>query len=343
MCRHTRLARLPLNSDTRTPLTNALAAVFWSWIKVGSERSQTLDDLYSRSSNHRYALAVVFGAVAGVLSLAVLRASIAITDPLPRFEVASVKLAGAEVGSGVETVMKGGPEGGDPTQLTYLNVTLRAVILRAFGIKRFQLVGPTWLSHQGYNIIAKVPAGAPTADIPLMLRQLLAERFGLAAHEELRTMAVYDLIAPDHGNVLRHVSSETLSQQRHLNPEIDSPKLAMFSAGGLVQVTAHRISLKRFVEMIAGVVDRPLFDRTNLDGEYDFSFSFETEQSLRREGEAISRGADNHAIGNDSVGSGRGIDIFTAVEKDLGLKLSSRRAGITILVVDSVQKTPTEN
>jgi uncharacterized protein (TIGR03435 family) len=45
-----------------------------------------------------------------------------------------------------------------------------------------------------FDVVAKLPAGAPQSKVPEMLRSLLAERFKLASHTETRDLAMYALV-----------------------------------------------------------------------------------------------------------------------------------------------------
>ena len=122
-------------------------------------------------------------AVASVLLSAVLAAQSA-DIPAPAFEVASVMPS-----------RSGGPAGGirpiATGQLTARNVTLRALILRAYALHDSQLSGgPGWLGSDRYDVTAKAarpPAGG-TRDVVAMLRTLLADRFQLRTHTETRPL-----------------------------------------------------------------------------------------------------------------------------------------------------------
>ena len=73
------------------------------------------------------------------------------------------------------------------------------------------------------------------------------------------------------------------------------------------------------------ILDRPVLDRTGLPGLYDFTI------------DASGLPTPTHPEGEG------GISIFTAVQRDLGLKLEARKEPVSILVIDSVNKNPTAN
>src|ERR1017187_1670035 len=81
---------------------------------------------------------------------------VAAQTPPPEFEVASVKPAppGSPYGG-----MRGGPGTSSPGQIIYSSTTLRAVTARAYGVQRFQIVGPPWFDQERFDIVAKIQIG----------------------------------------------------------------------------------------------------------------------------------------------------------------------------------------
>ena len=84
-----------------------------------------------------------------------------------------------------------------PGRVSVRNLPVQQVILRAYGIQPFQLIGGSdWLETERYDIEAKAPDGAAvTTDATnVMLRDMLAERFKLRMRRETRESAIYDLV-----------------------------------------------------------------------------------------------------------------------------------------------------
>jgi uncharacterized protein (TIGR03435 family) len=54
--------------------------------------------------------------------------------------------------------------------------------------------GPEWFGREFYDITARTPAGASADDMREMARTMLADRFKLAMHAELREMTAYALV-----------------------------------------------------------------------------------------------------------------------------------------------------
>src|SRR5437016_6586014 len=110
--------------------------------------------------------------LAGVIALT---SCLAAGQALPSFEVASVKQSAP--GEQGRFMMR---MGSDPGMVNYSGVTLKMLLARAYGVKDYQVVGPDWLNSERYDVNAKVPAGTPSEQVPLMLQGLLAERFKMS-------------------------------------------------------------------------------------------------------------------------------------------------------------------
>lgn len=82
----------------------------------------------------------------------------------------------------------GGPGTTDPTHIKWANVPLKSLVLAAYGVKAYQVAGPSWMEAQRYDLTVSVPDGATTAQVAVMWRNLLAERFGLVIHHESREL-----------------------------------------------------------------------------------------------------------------------------------------------------------
>src|ERR1035441_2691732 len=121
----------------------------------------------------------------------------------PAFEVASVKPAPPPTPGMIKVQM-----GGDPGMVDYRNVSLRTVIARAYGMKEFQISGPDWIETARFDILAKVPPNAPKGQVPLMLQNLLAERFKLTVHREQKGMPVYAMVVGKGGLKVKPLEGE---------------------------------------------------------------------------------------------------------------------------------------
>ena len=77
-----------------------------------------------------------------------------------------------------------------------LQANMAELIATAYGIDISNVQGgPTWLEREHYDIQAKVPPGTTQADVKLMLRSLLADRFHLVVKNGTAPMPAYVLSA----------------------------------------------------------------------------------------------------------------------------------------------------
>ena len=218
------------------------------------------------------------------------------------------------------------------TQWRASNATLRTLIRFAYGsdddpstpalLEEYRLVGgPTWIGSEAFDIEARMPEGPRRlGDSALMLRALLAERFSLKVHGEIREFPAYALVRargdgpPPAG--LRATSGTCISPIEPVRPD-QRPCRMRGAFEGLIGESA---SMALFGRSLTPLVGRPVVDRTGLEGSFDFSVRF-TENPR----------ADS-----------RFPSIFTALQEQLGLRLESIRAPLEVLVIDGVER-PTEN
>jgi uncharacterized protein (TIGR03435 family) len=107
----------------------------------------------------------------------------------PEFEIANVLLA-----TRGGTMSFGGGNNGDG--FTLMNATLMDLISAAYGVDGDKVVGgPAWLEMYRYDVIAKAPPNSSPELMRKMLQRLLAERFKLVAHADVRPVPAYLLTA----------------------------------------------------------------------------------------------------------------------------------------------------
>jgi uncharacterized protein (TIGR03435 family) len=103
------------------------------------------------------------------------------------FDVASVK-PNKEGGPSSVRVTPGGT-------LSVTNNNLRNIIRNAWNITNDQIVGgPDWIDSERFDITAKASRPFSQDEARAMLKALLAERFGLVTHDEIRQLPVYVLV-----------------------------------------------------------------------------------------------------------------------------------------------------
>lgn len=207
----------------------------------------------------------------------------------------------------------------DQGMMTGNNVTLRSLILRAYDIKDYQLEGPDWLGSQRFDISAKIPDSVSDdsrnrekyrSAFESMMQSMLVERFKLATHRDRKTMGVYAVVVGKTGIKFKEVPPGGPSNSDSNN----------------THYTGSGISMDRFGEFLSHHTDVPVLDFTGLKGVYDLKLDWQEEHQ-----------------GHDNADAAAGPAITEAVQDQLGLRMERRKAPVEILVVDHVEKTPTEN
>ena len=193
------------------------------------------------------------------------------------------------------------------------NVPLEAAITAAYGVRSTELVGgPAWIrvaSRERFDITARAAAPPSSLQQQLMLRRLLEERFALRVHSENREMPVYVLMKGADGQL-----------GPNLRPSVEncSPSSACAGSTGLGRASYRAAEWPFILRLIATPLDRRLIDRTGLGGTFDIELTY------------------GQGLSTDSSDSS--MDIFTAVRRQLGLRLMSERVPMEVLVIDSVSR-----
>ncbi|HWC99351.1 MAG TPA: TIGR03435 family protein [Candidatus Sulfopaludibacter sp.] len=239
----------------------------------------------------------------------------------------------------------GGPGSGDPGRITSSHTSLKMFIMRAYDVKAYQVVGPGWLETESYDLVAKVPAGATNDQVRAMMRNLLAERFKLAQHRDAKEMSVYTLVAGKDGPKLTETSAKV--------PEPDSPpaeskgpaigadgfpilRPGVLASGpiilfrnGQARLLANGLTIPRLANSLSQQLDRMVIDETGLTGKYDVTLTWTPDRGPN--------------LPPPTEGVDAANDIFTAIQRQLGLRLVSKKAPVPVIVVDRMEKVPAGN
>ncbi|HUA57719.1 MAG TPA: TIGR03435 family protein [Verrucomicrobiae bacterium] len=183
--------------------------------------------------------------------------------------------------------------------------------------------GPSWLTSDKFDIIAKAPAGkADESVLQEMLRNLLIDRFALATHKDKRDVPVFVLTVAKGGAKLQKAAKEG-------PPAITSPSTGQ---RGMNRLVCNSCGMSELADLLpdraTNYVNHPVVDETRLKGTYDFQLDWM--------GINVYRAAKANPDGPEAV------SVFNAVEK-LGLKLEPQNRPMPVIVVDSVNETPTPN
>jgi uncharacterized protein (TIGR03435 family) len=254
-----------------------------------------------------------------------------------RFEVSSVKPASSASG---RFTMNGGPGTSDPGRISYTNIMLRRIILRAYEVKNYQISGPDWLDTLRFDITAKVPDGTTKEQFQAMLRNLLFTRFKMNIHRESKELPIYALLVARNGPKIKARAGDAAStgklaedQLAIIQPaegkdgfpalSLRTPGLVIETKNGPARVTANEVPMTKLADLLSGQVGRPVIDMTGLVGYYSFVVYFTPE-------------GPNSADGSEP-------SIFGALQEQLGLRLEPRRGPVELLMIDHAEKVPTEN
>jgi uncharacterized protein (TIGR03435 family) len=239
-------------------------------------------------------------------SICVALALVACLAQTPQFEAASIHLTDPKDFSS--------PSGCPTTTglLRCTNVTLKRCIVGAYGVGPDRVVGgPDWIDTDRFEITAR--SDQPVGDKGLMalLQMLLAERFKLSLHTELRRGEAMVLDVSKKGSKLQSVGDAGASW-KNMHDHLD----------------ATQITMSEFAEILSRNLNLPVVDRTGLSGAFTFALRWNPEV-----GDNMQR---------HDVAAALRAEISAAVERQLGLTLKSRTMPVETLVIDHAEK-PSEN
>jgi uncharacterized protein (TIGR03435 family) len=244
--------------------------------------------------------------------------------------------------------------------------------MTAYGVDLDQVSGPAWIGFMGgnnYDITATMPPGTTKEQFRLMLQALLMERFHLAVHHETKDFPGYELVVGGGPKMKRappepdEVAPAPAGRPSRLQLDKDgfpgrrpgSPSSVVFS-GGLVRST-NRVDMAEFAKTLGAMInnsagvagmDAPqprVVDKTGLTGKFDFKLEYAGSPPPFPGNLPLLAGRGGGESPAASVASEPlGPTIFTALEKQLGLKLQkTRNVPLDVVVVDRIDKIPTEN
>jgi len=229
---------------------------------------------------------------------------------LPTFEAATIKPNKAGDGGSHFSSGKG--------MVRASGVSLREYVRFALELKDYELVTPDWMNSTRYDVMAKTPTGSSDDDLMPMMHAMLVERFGLKFHKEKRELAVFGLVVARGGPKIQKVSDDDSSRSR----------------GERHKITASPATMPSFAQNLTRRMDRPVVDMTGLKGGFNFTLEWDSD-----EGTAAPRAMNPDAAPT----SDSGRTLFVALQEQLGLKLEPRKAPFDVVVVDHMERVPTEN
>lgn len=272
--------------------------------------------------------------LAGVLQPACWGQTEPVTTAPLSFEAASIRPSSSKSMRGSE----GGPGSKSPTLYRFNRATLLDLIGIAWNVQSFQVSSSAPLDQKVFDLVARMPEGTSKEQFQTMLQNLLAERFALKTHLETREFPAYELVVARSGLKIKEaVPDEPAPAPPAVAsgpPWPDLPKGRPTIAANVFFVDGYEVSRLRMqlepLSMLSRLLlkqDRlPVVDKTGLKENYSFNLEYtttppNTEQSTPEPAP----------------------DLFQAIKKQLGLELRRQRLPFSVVVVDAVNPSPTEN
>ena len=282
--------------------------------------------------------------IVGCLLLSVVAAG----QTRPEFEVASIRPSSEQT----TQVSVGLHISGSQVRITYLS--LKDYIGIAYRVRTGQIAGPGWIAQERFDIAAKIPDGASSGQVPEMLQALLADRFQLKIHRYSKEFSVYALAVAKGGPKLQEsaVSSGAAADRpATVNVAASGSGAGVdvdLGGGSSFSLANNRLEIRKMTttalaDMLTRFVDRPVVDMTDLKGTYDLTLDLTPEDytaMLIRS--ALNAGVVLPPQALRALDGASGDPLSSPLQK-FGLAFESRKAPLDVIVVDAMQKTPTEN
>jgi uncharacterized protein (TIGR03435 family) len=204
------------------------------------------------------------------------------------------------------------------------NSTMVDLIRAAYRLDADKILGgPPWLESDRFDVQAKTSPSISFETAMLMLRTLLEDRFKLQVHDDTRPLPAYTLRL---GKRKLQLKEPDRSAPAGCRPQPFKPP----PPGGAMPpqtVDCHNVTMGSFAEQVRrmanGYLDKPVVDKTGIEGNWDLTISWT-------------------ARGQLGLAGSEGVSVFEALER-IGLKLEPDTLPTPVIVVDRVNRTPTPN
>jgi uncharacterized protein (TIGR03435 family) len=189
-------------------------------------------------------------------------------------------------------------------------LSLQYLIELAYGINADQVVSaPSWLNYDIFDISAKPEVGTKLSreELRPRLQSLLRDRFHLVTHNELRNVTGYALAVSRNGAKLKSTDGS------------HSPGWRVDVRQGSVK--GINWNMADLAKNIGSLLGRSVVDATGIGGSYDISFEYATEDQTESKLPAL----------------------FDALTESTGLRLVPGKIPVQVLVIDKIDREPSEN
>jgi uncharacterized protein (TIGR03435 family) len=272
--------------------------------------------------------------------------------PLPpmTLEVATIKPSAPPPNGGpILTGILGRSDGQGGMQLEARGARLSTLIQQGWSVTPDRMIGlPPSADDQQFDVVMKLSGsgGLSTTTIGPIFQGLVKERFKLEAHLEDRPMDAYKLVA------VKPKMTKADPSNRASCKSAPSERVQ-----GQQTVTCRNMTMGEFAERLQGysigAIRTPVVDATKLEGMWDFTFSFTPQlpPGLLPAGAApvsapappplaTTAGAAPVPLASEPSDA---LTLFEAISGQLGLKLELEKRPMPVLIIEHVEKTPTEN
>jgi uncharacterized protein (TIGR03435 family) len=198
----------------------------------------------------------------------------------------------------------------EPGAVTMQRLSLMDYIRWAFQVSAGQVSGPAWLNEQRFDIIAKASGPVPEAQLRLMVQSLLAERFKMTFHHETKQLTVYNLMEAKGGTKCKTAAGEG---EIGFAPQPDGP------------ASIQRASFAQVADLLSDIVQQPVVDETGLKGRYNCTLDprpYQPEPGQQP----------------DMIGI-----LTLMLREQFGLRVEQKKTAMDVVVIDHMEKTPTDN
>ena len=271
----------------------------------------------------------------------------------------------------------------DGARAEYIYMTVADLIVLAYHVKSDQITGPGWIATQPFDIIAKLPEGASKNDVPKMLQSLLEDRFKLTLHRDSKEHPALALMVGEGGPKMKEASEalKPIDPKTPLAPgekQVDGPdgpiRMSTDKNGGatmnmgekgtvsyavdpatrLMKIAASQLTMGGLADLLTTLLRATggglqVKDMTGLTASYQVAITFSLDDLT---GAVRAKWIDepNPPVGAagapgpaDAASDPGGSPSLLKAVQSMGLKLAQRKVMVEQLVIDHIEKTPTEN
>jgi len=196
------------------------------------------------------------------------------------------------------------------------SIRMNTCIGWAYNIQAYQVSGPNWSNDVAFDIFAKPAAPATEAELRKMLQTLLADRFKLTFHRETREIPALILVVSGKGHKLKPA---------------DKPGDPSFKTGKM-SLTGEGATLGELTQFLSRELREAVIDQTGLTGLFNYTLDINAyvPEEIKKSG------------GDGPPLEANGI-IAQAMQEQLGLKVEAKKTPVSMLIVEHLEKSPTEN